>query len=118
MKVLIADDEATVRSALRLLLEQKPEIDLVGEVTRMDTLLESLASIKPDIVLFDWELPGDGRDKMISDLRHNSQSTDVVVLSGTPEVKKAALRAGIRYFVCKNDPPEELLAVLMDIIKK
>jgi len=53
MHVLLADDQSKVRSALRLLLEQEPELNVVGEATKADELLAQVGTVCPDIVLLD-----------------------------------------------------------------
>lgn len=58
MRVFLADDQAKVRAALRLLLEQEPGLSVVGEVTEAKDLLAQVQVTQPDVVLLDWELPG------------------------------------------------------------
>jgi DNA-binding NarL/FixJ family response regulator len=58
MRVFLADDQAKVRAALRLLLEQEPGLSVVGEVTEAKDLLVQVQVTQPDVVLLDWELPG------------------------------------------------------------
>jgi DNA-binding response OmpR family regulator len=63
-------------------------------------------------VLLDWELPG-LTDAMKRSLMGNpGRRHAIVVLSGRPEVRRAALDAGADEFVSKADHPEELLAAL------
>jgi len=56
--ILIADDQPRVRHALRLLLEQEPGVNVVGEAAEAKTLLAQVAARCPDLVLLDWGLPG------------------------------------------------------------
>ena len=58
LRVLLADDRASVRAALRLLLEQEPHVTIMGEAADATGLL--LLASKPDaqLLLLDWELPG------------------------------------------------------------
>ena len=58
MRVLIADDQPQVRSALRLLLRQDPAMVVVGEAGDAEEALKLAATRTPDLVLLDWELPG------------------------------------------------------------
>jgi len=58
MRVLIADDQPEVRSSLQLLLEQLPNVTVVGEATGAGDLLAQVSVSCPDLVLLDWELPG------------------------------------------------------------
>jgi DNA-binding NarL/FixJ family response regulator len=58
MRVFLADKQAKVRSALRLLLEQEPGLSVVGEAAEAEDLLAQVQRTRPDLVLLDWELPG------------------------------------------------------------
>ena len=56
--VLIAEDQPKVRRALRLLLEQEPGENVVGETAEAKEQLTQVAAGCPDLVLLDWGLPG------------------------------------------------------------
>ena len=114
MRVLLADDQSKVRSALQLLLEQEPELSVAGEATEADELLAQVGTVCPDIVLLDWELPGLPRHDLLSALRARCPHLKVIALSGRPEARQAALAAGADAFVSKGDPPEQLLAAVSD----
>ena len=58
VKVLIADDDAHVRAAIRLLLEQEAGVSSVSECASVDLLVDQVTGFRPDAVLIDWELPG------------------------------------------------------------
>jgi DNA-binding NarL/FixJ family response regulator len=112
MRVLIADDQPQVCSALRLLLMQEPDIAIVGEAEDVEQTLEQVAEQRPDLVLLDWELPGQNGDSALIELRTVRPGLVVIALSGRPEARRAALAAGADAFVSKGDPPERLLAVV------
>jgi DNA-binding NarL/FixJ family response regulator len=115
MRVIIADDEPKVRSALRLLLEQEPELAVVGEAGARGTVLALAGKALPDLVLVDWELPGGSAESLLAGLRRLNPRMLVLVMSGRPEVRKAALAAGANCFVCKGDPPETVLKAILKI---
>lgn len=120
MRVLIADDQPHVRSALRLLLGQEPGVTIVGEAEDVEQALRLAAGQQPDLVLLDWELPGRSTagasagvgQCLLPALRARRPCLKVVVLSGRPEARQAALAAGADVFVSKGDPPEWLFAAL------
>src|SRR4051812_3288182 len=60
MRVLIADDHAWLRSAMRLLLEQATNLEIVGEAHNTTSLLNATKALAPELILLDWELPGFG----------------------------------------------------------
>lgn len=112
MNVLLADDRAKVRSALRLLLEQEPDIQIVGEAADATGLLLAVERDAPDLILLDWELPGLPPENLLRLLRYLRPTIWVIALSGRPEARPAALAAGIDGFVSKGDPPEQVLTAM------
>jgi DNA-binding NarL/FixJ family response regulator len=112
MRVLVADDQAKVRSALRLLVDQQPGIVVQGEAVDTTGLLDWVSAMAPDLVLLDWELPGPDRGRLLPTLRALCPQLRVIALSGRPEARQAALQAGADAFVSKGDPPETLLAAI------
>jgi len=115
MRALLADDQDRVRSALWLLLSQTSAAQVVGEATKLTQVLTRLGDVQPDVVLLDWELPGWPANGSVDALRRFSPDLKVIVLSGRPEARQAALDAGADAFVSKNDPPEKLLARLEEM---
>jgi two-component system response regulator NreC len=120
MDVLLADDRAEVRSAIRLLLEEQRGVDVVAEAADLEQLMLALEATQPDVVLLDWELPGSrsgGRPtshskRLMALMRRLCPGMLIIVMSGAPEVRGEAERCGADAFVSKADPPEALLAVL------
>ena len=112
MRILLADDEAKVRSALRLLLLHQSDVDILGEAVDTTGLLDWVKAAPPDLVLLDWELPGLPGVDLLPLLQDYCPELRVVVLSSRPEVRQAALEAGADAFASKGDPPERLLAVV------
>ena len=111
MHILLADDQAEVRSALRFLLEHEPGMSVVGEAAGAVALLAQVGAIQPDLVLLDWELHGSQITELMPALRSCCRSI-VIALSGRPEARQEALDAGVDAFVSKGEPPERLLATL------
>lgn len=112
MRVLLADDQAKVRSALRLLLEHQPGVEILGEAVDTTGLLDWVKATHLDLVLLDWELPGLPAMTLLPLLQSHQPGLQVVALSGRPEAGQAALTAGADAFVSKGDPPEVLMAAL------
>ena len=115
MRVLIADDEPAVRSALRLILQDEPGVSIVSEVEGSDDLETQLHRYTPDVMLLDWELPDMRPDRLLPSLRVLHPRLKVVALSGRPEALRQAAAAGVDAFVSKGSAPDELLSVLRDL---
>ncbi|MEJ2209592.1 MAG: response regulator [Anaerolineae bacterium] len=112
MRIIVADDQAKVRSALRLALEQEPGIEILGEAVDSTGLLDWVKAVCPDLVLFDWELPGLPPTALLPLLHYYCPDLKMVALSSQPQTRPTALAAGADDFVSKVDPPEQLLAAL------
>lgn len=112
-KVIVADDEARLRSALRLRLEHESGIRVVGEATNVGSLLAQAEAKLPDILLVDWELPGltvaGAGLQLLRTLRYWFPQLKVIALSSLPEAKEAALAARVDAFVSKAEPADQLV---------
>jgi DNA-binding NarL/FixJ family response regulator len=113
MRVLLADAQPKVRSALRLLLKYQPGVRVVGEVGDAENLLIQILSAHPDLILVDWGLPGLAAIGSLPALRKDNPNLKVIVMSGRPEECQQALAAGADAFISKMDPPEQLLTALL-----
>ena len=115
MRILLADDQPKVRFALRTLLERKLGFEIVGEASDIREMWQQVEVGCPDLLLLDWELPGPKVHYLMSALHAICPGLQVIALSGRPEMRQAAMEAGVDAFVCKCDPPESLLAAFEDI---
>jgi DNA-binding NarL/FixJ family response regulator len=112
MRILLADSQAKVRFALRVLLERQVGVQVVGEANDAENLLRLVGETDPDVVLLGWELPGRLEKDLLSQVHKTCPRLTVIALSGRPEAQQASLAAGADAFVSKTDPPERLLLAL------
>jgi len=111
-RILLADDNPAIRSALALLLETRLNVNIVGEVDSMENLLVYVADYHPDIVILDWELPGSPQKDRGAALKALYSPLKVVVTSSRPEIAQQALAAQADSYVCKCEPPEQVVKVI------
>jgi len=112
MRILVADDETRVRRALRVLLQRQPGYQVVGEAKDAEDLLAQEQTLRPDLILLAWGLPGMMPGDLLFELKKRSPDTIIVALSGRPEIEQTAIAAGADSFACKCDPPADLLTIL------
>jgi DNA-binding NarL/FixJ family response regulator len=117
MRILLADDQPEVRSAIRLLLEQQPESNEIEEVTNARELAHHIENCRPDLLLLDWDLPGSLPEKLLSGIQASCPNLITIVLDSSPQIRQVALKAGAKEFVSKNDPPERLLTAIRHFIE-
>lgn len=111
LRILIADDEAEVRSALRILLKSQPSLAVVGEAANALELLEQIETAQPNVLIVDWGMIDRTADTLAS-LRERYPALRVIAISGRTEARAAALAAGAVAFASKGDPPDRLLMTL------
>ena len=116
MKILLADDNPEVRSALRLLLEQEPLMAIVTEAANIQTLRGHLIKNCPNVVLLDWELPGLHNSDFLMTIRTHCPETRIIALSSKFEARQQALTARVDAFVSKAEPPEQILSTVWSLI--
>ncbi len=116
MKVLLADDQGKVRSALGLLLAQESELEIVGQAMDAASLLQAIHQKQPDIVLLDWELPGLPSDQLLRLLWYERPSLKIVAMSSRPEAEREALTIGVQAFLSKSEPPDQVLAIIKKLL--
>jgi DNA-binding NarL/FixJ family response regulator len=109
-RVLLADDHTLVRAGIRSLLNDLPDVDVVGEASDGR---EALALVKlhlPDIVLMDIAMPDIGGLEATRLIRRDFTGVRVIILSmhSNEEHVLQALQAGATGYVLKASAPEEL----------
>lgn len=109
MRIVLADNDPRTFSALRILLNCEAALEVVGEVTSTEQLLELAQSEELDLVLLDWELRGQPDAGLLDDLRDIHPQARVIALSGRTESEREALRAGADAFVSKAEPASALM---------
>jgi len=115
MRLLLADDQASVRNALRLLLEHEPNLTIVAEAADVTGLLQIAAQHPADVLLLDWELPGLPTRHLLRLLREEWPALQIVAMSSRPEAGLRATEAGVAAFLSKGAPPETVLATLSQL---
>ncbi len=112
MYVLLADNQAKNRTVLRRLLEQEPELNVVGEAVEARDLLTQAQAVHPDLVLLEWELPGLQGTDLVRALHFLGRPLKVVVYSERTEAGQEALDAGADALASREEPLEWFLTTL------
>jgi DNA-binding NarL/FixJ family response regulator len=114
IRVLIADDHVLFRDGLRALLRAAPETELVGEATTGDEAIALAASLQPDVILMDIQMPGIGGIEATRQIVQASPHIAVLVVTmfGDDPSVFAAMRAGARGYLLKGATHAELLRAI------
>jgi DNA-binding NarL/FixJ family response regulator len=112
MRVVVADTQADVRAAVRLLVTHDLGLQVVGEVADAADLWTQVRDARPDLLLLEWGLLGTGASAGLASLHARYPHMRVLVLSCRPEERQQARAAGADAFVCKADSPEQMIKTL------
>jgi DNA-binding NarL/FixJ family response regulator len=110
IEVFIVDDHALVRDGLRRLLQDCPDIRVVGETREGREAVQLVQQLQPDIVLMDLSLPGIDGLEATKQIVKEDLKTRVIMLTmhANGEYALRVLQAGARGFVAKDDPSKEI----------
>jgi len=114
IRILVADDHAVVREGLARLIDDQPDMRVVGQAANGDEALAVGRSADPHVVLLDMRMPGLGGVAAIRRLREMCPSARVLVLSMYEDehYMRAALRAGAHAYLGKRASSETLLSTI------
>jgi DNA-binding NarL/FixJ family response regulator len=113
-RVLIADDQALVRTGFRMILDAEPDIEVVGEAENGSQAVTLSRSLQPDVVLMDIRMPEmDGIEATRQVVAPGDGAAPRVLMLTTFDLDEyvyEALRAGASGFLLKDVPAEQLAA--------
>ncbi|MEV8286198.1 response regulator transcription factor [Streptomyces niveus] len=109
--MLVADDEALVRAAVRAILARDPGIEVVAEARDGQEAVDAVREHRPDVALLDIQMPGLDGIAAAERIHRELPGTAVVMLTtfGEDDFIARALRGGADGFLLKADDPRELL---------
>lgn len=119
IRVVLAEDQAMVRGALAALLGLEPDLEVVGEAGDGLQAWKLVAEHHPDVLLTDIEMPGlTGLDLAVR-LQEAPSQTRVVILTtfGRAGYLRRALDAGVRGYLLKDAPSEQLASALRQVMR-
>ncbi|MFE3448547.1 response regulator [Nonomuraea sp. NPDC059194] len=117
IRVLIVDDEALVRSGLRLILEAAGDIVVVGEAKDGAEAISAVARLRPEVVLMDVRMPGTDGLSAAARVLGAPDPPRLIMLTtfDLDEYVHEALRLGAVGFLLKDTPPRELAAAVRTV---
>ena len=112
--IVLVDDHAVVRSALRLLLDAEQDLEVVAEAGDVEGALSSVRAHRPDVLILDRNMPDGPTTPAVPALRETSPETAIVVLTmeGEAAYAREALRAGVLGYVLKQAAEDELVTAV------
>ncbi|HEU5417162.1 MAG TPA: response regulator transcription factor [Streptosporangiaceae bacterium] len=110
VRLLLADDQELIRSALAALLALEADFEVVATVGRGDEVVAAARSHHPDVALLDIDMPGIDGLAAAGVLAQEVPGCKALILTtfGRPGYLRRAMESGARGFVVKDAPPERL----------
>lgn len=117
IRVLVVDDHPVVREGLVNVLEDEPDMEVVGAVGSAEEAVARAGEARPDLVLLDLELPEMDGAEVIPELSAGVRGSRVLVFTAyeTDERVFRALRAGARGYLLKGASGEEIVNAIRTV---
>lgn len=114
VRVLIADDQPEMLSALSDLVQAHPELELVGTAGDADEAVTACEQFTPDVVLVDVRMPGGGEE--VARVAKKLGARGVVALSAhdDQDIRARMAEAGVDRYVVKGGSVEEIIDALLE----
>jgi DNA-binding NarL/FixJ family response regulator len=112
--ILLVDDHDIVRLGLMTLLNDQPDMEVIGEASTAAEAVQAAKTLRPDVVLMDIRLPGEGGIEAAGQITKQVPESKVVMLTSfaDDELVVRAIRAGAMGYVLKQVGNEELLRAI------
>jgi len=114
LRVLLADDHVVVREGLKRLIDEQPDIVVVGEAGDGSATIQRALELKPDVIVMDISMPG--MNGLVATKKLKELRRDIVIVTLTRHADDAylqeLLRAGASGYVLKQSAPSELIQAI------
>lgn len=119
IRVLLVDDQPLIRTAVRAIVDQEPDIEVVGEASDGRQAIDSATLLRPDVVIMDVQMPGtDGVEAtriLCSPTVADGPRVLVMTTFEDDETVARALRAGASGFIGKGSDPREIIQAIRTV---
>lgn len=119
IRVLLVDDHPIVRSGIRNLLEHSAGIQVIGEASDGNQGLELIASLQPDVVLLDMELPGIPGNEVAVQVRDQGLPCAILALSAHDDRTyiQEVLASGASGYLMKEEIPDNIIEAIRGVAR-
>jgi DNA-binding NarL/FixJ family response regulator len=117
LRVLVADDDAAIRSLLVALIDEAPDLELVGEADNAETAIAIAVAKRPDAVLLDWWMPAGGGPRAAREISAGFPATKIVAFSAYSGAAACGemLRAGADSYLVKSEHSND---AILDTVRR
>lgn len=117
IRLVLAEDQAMVRGALAALLRLEADLDVVAEAGDGESAWQAVQRLRPDLLVTDIEMPAMTGLELAARVQQSAMPTRVVILTTFARAGylRRALEAGVRGYLLKDAPSEQLAAALRQV---
>lgn len=114
LKLYLVDDSPYVRRSLVRVFSEMKNVELIGEGENIKNAIEFLTKQKPDVCIFDYNLPDGTALDLLKYSRYTSETVVNIVISNISDekLKKVILKSGADYFFDKSEEVDELTSLI------
>ena len=116
--IVIVDDHPTTREGLRSVINREPDLMVCGEAANAKQAMDAVEKLAPDLLLLDITMPGKSGLELVKDLKTLHPQLAILTVSMHDESLYAerVLRAGAGGYISKQQPPEELVRAVRQVL--
>ncbi|HVC37881.1 MAG TPA: UvrY/SirA/GacA family response regulator transcription factor [Gammaproteobacteria bacterium] len=117
IRVLLVDDHKLVRTGIRLILEDTPDVRIAGEADSGEAAIAMSRELKPDVVLMDVSMPGIGGYEATRKLLASEQHPKVIVVSvhAAEPFPMRLMEAGAQGYLTKDCAADEIITAIRQV---
>lgn len=112
MRIILALKDTNLRLSIELLVSEEPGILIVGSAIDTQGLLALIDASSPNLVLLDWDLPGEPLREVIGHINACESPPEIILLGSNVDGEEEYVKAGAHSFLLKGDPPDKLLSAV------
>ncbi|SRR5258706_193551 len=117
-RVVVVDDHALLRTGVANIINQEPDLEVVGEAADGLEAVRAFERLRPDVMLLDLRMPVMEGVEAVRQIRERDPQARVIILTtyDTDEDIARALRAGAKAYVLKDISADALVACIRDVL--
>ena len=118
IKIMLVDDHELVRTGVRRLLEDNPDLEIVGEASSGEEAISHIKELNPDVVLMDLNMPGIGGLETTKKIKHFAPHIRIIIVTMVDDTMfpQRLLKAGASGYLTKGAKSEEIMRAIRDVM--
>lgn len=117
IRIMVIDDSYSFRLGLKALLDIQADMQVVGEASSGDQVLDLVEAHQPELILLDAQMPGLDGIEVTRVLKDCYPGIKVILMTMFADYRPSAIAAGADTFLTKGIPPEHILALIRGIAR-